>query len=111
MRWPIGKLRAIAVAFYQSQPKQNAATDDWFEFDDFDDGDVEIWPENAAAFSLFCNLQTQWRVGMSGVTGFDYPAVYPLLDRATDNPQDWDQMLADLQVMELAAIAEINSKT
>jgi len=45
---------------------------------------------------------------MSGVTGLRYSSVYRLIDRATSSPEAWDQMLSDLQVMELAAIPEIN---
>lgn len=59
-------------------------------------------------YELFCRLQTQWRIGMGGAVGFDYCAIYPLLDRAAESPEHWDELLSDLQVMEIAAIPEIN---
>lgn len=69
---------------------------------------VEVWPDNHAAFILFNNLSTQWRVGFSGPTGLDYSAVYPLLDRAAKDPQEWDEMFSDIQVMEGAALKQMS---
>ena len=66
-----------------------------------------MWPDNHAAFILFNNLSTQWRVGMGGPTGLDYSAVYPLLDRAAKDPQEWDELFSDIQVMEGAALKQI----
>ena len=68
---------------------------------------MEVWPDNHAAFILFNNLSTQWRIGMGGPTGLDYAAVYPLLDRAAKDPQEWDELFSDIQVMEGAALKQI----
>ena len=67
-----------------------------------------MWPDNHAAFILFNNLSTQWRIGMGGPTGLDYAAVYPLLDRAAKDPQEWDELFSDIQVMEGAALKQID---
>jgi hypothetical protein len=72
--------------------------------------DTEVWPENWAVFDVFCMAQTQWRVGFSGRTGLDYTAVYPLLDRTTQSPQEWRQMLGDIQTMEVAALEAISAE-
>lgn len=69
---------------------------------------VEVWPDNHAAFILFSNLSTQWRIGMGGPTGLDYAAVYPLLDRAAKDPQEWDEMFSDIKVMEGAALKQMS---
>lgn len=69
---------------------------------------MEVWPENWPAWSLFCQVSTQWRVGMSGPTGLDYSAVYPLLDRAAKDQQEWDEMFSDIQVMEGAALKQMS---
>ena len=66
-----------------------------------------MWPDTHAAFILFNNLSTQWRIGMGGPTGLDYAAVYPLLDRAAKDPQEWDELFSDIQVMEGAALKQI----
>ena len=50
---------------------------------------------------------TQWRVGMSGPTGLDYAAVYPLLDRKATDSDEWEQLFDDLRVMESAALEAI----
>ena len=63
---------------------------------------VEVWPDNHAAFILFNNLST------GGTTGLDYAAVYPLLDRAAKDPQEWDEMFSDIKVMEVAALKQMS---
>ena len=70
-----------------------------------------MWPDNHAAFILFNNLSTQWRIGMGGPTGLDYAAVYPLLDRAAKDPQEWDEMFSDIQVMEGAALKQMSDNS
>lgn len=69
---------------------------------------MEVWPENWRVFVLFSRLRTQWRIGMGGPTGLDYAAVYPLLDRAAKDPQEWDELFSDIQVMEGAALKQMS---
>ena len=61
---------------------------------------------------LFRQLSTQWRmaVGMGGAVylGLDYSAVWALM-QLLDLPKRAD-LFADLQVMELAALRELNRK-
>lgn len=57
---------------------------------------------------MFDSVFTQWRVGMGGPTGLDYNAVYPLLDRTAKDPQEWDEMFSDIQVMEGAALKQMS---
>jgi len=71
---------------------------------------VEVWPENVRAFTLFTRVGTQWRVGMSGATGLDYCALYPLLDRETKDEAEWQQLFDDIQVMESKALSIMASK-
>ena len=66
-----------------------------------------LWPDNVRAWSCWQGVQTQWRVGMSGPTGLDYAAVYPLLDRKATDPEEWEQLFYDLRVMESAALEAI----
>lgn len=68
-------------------------------------GDVEVFPENWSAFVLFEQMQTQWRVGFGGRTGLDYDVLFKLLDRHDfADATDWNDMFADIRVMELAAL-------
>ena len=48
--------------------------------------------------------------GMSGPVGLRYEAIYPLMDRMNLSTEEWDDLLADLEVMERAALAEIHRK-
>lgn len=70
-------------------------------------GLIEVWPENWQAFDLFCQLRTQWNVAMGGPTGLRYESVYPLLTRSTADDDEWWQLFADLQVMEFAALEQM----
>lgn len=36
----------------------------------------DLLPVNRRVFELLCCTSTQWRMGMNGVIGMDYPAVY-----------------------------------
>ena len=56
------------------------------------------------AVETFCQLRTQWRIGMSGATGLDYAALYPLLDRATADADEWARLFADVQTLEDEAL-------
>lgn len=66
-----------------------------------------MWPENWLAFGLFCQLQTQWSVGMGGATGLRYEAAYPLIDRATETREDWQDLFEDLRTLERAALKQM----
>ena len=44
---------------------------------------------------------------MGGATGLRYEALYPLLDRRTKDAQEWEDLLEDVQVMEMAALVEM----
>jgi hypothetical protein len=67
--------------------------------------DFEVWEENWPALEMFMRAQTQWRVGMNGITGLDYGAVAWLLKLY--EVEDQRSLLEDLQVMEGAVLAVI----
>lgn len=68
---------------------------------------IEVWPDNWEAFELFARCQTQWNVGMGGRCGLRYEALYPLLDRATETPDRWQELFDDVRVMEYAALKQM----
>ncbi len=74
--------------------------------EDFDQ-EVNIWPENWAAFRCFDTLLTQWRAGPGGIVGLDYGVLFSYLDRQGLSGKAWDQMFNDIRVMEQAALAAI----
>lgn len=77
--------------------------------DDDQPGDFEVWEENFSTLEVFLSLSTQWRPGpLGGCLGLDYPGVRAALRmRRVRKPQ---QVFADLQVMESAALKVLNRK-
>ncbi|WP_268750512.1 DUF1799 domain-containing protein [Paracidovorax avenae] len=78
--------------------------------DDYGHEEVWVWPENADAFFLFRDLATQWRVAMGGPTGLDHNVLLLRLDRMRLADDDRDQLDADVRVMELAALEQMNEE-
>ena len=72
---------------------------------------VDIWPDNLAAYQIFSFMGTQWRVGMGGATGLDYNVMYRKMDRLSLSPVDYDDLEADLRIMEGAALDCMHQKT
>ena len=71
----------------------------------------EVWEENWETVVMFLRMQTQWTVTMGGYVGLKYEVLLgasglmSLYD--VENPRE---MLEDLQVMEAAALSELNKK-
>lgn len=77
--------------------------------DDYTHESVEVWPENLQATQMIQRVGSRWVYGSAGgVTGIRWEAVYPLMDRLGLDPVAWDDLLADMEVMEIAALKEIN---
>jgi len=81
-----------------------------FAPEDFDADVIEVWPEHWDAVRFFLRLPTQWRYGMSGRTGLDYTAVMSLLATLRLPLDKEAEILESVQVMEIAALEEINKK-
>jgi len=78
--------------------------------DDYPDEIAEVWPENWRAYALFAFMRTQWRVGMAGATGLDYGPLHRKMDRMELAPDDYDDLEADIQTMEFAALGIMNDR-
>jgi hypothetical protein len=74
-----------------------------------EDDHFEVWEENWETVVMFLRMQTQWTVTMGGYVGLKYEVLLgasglmSLYD--VENPRE---MLEDLQVMEAAALSELN---
>jgi Phage related hypothetical protein (DUF1799) len=75
---------------------------------DYPRPDVEIWPENATAFQVFCRLITQWRMGFRGPVALDYNVLPFVFRMARVSRDQWPQVFEQLRVMEDAALAAMN---
>ena len=70
-----------------------------------------LWPENERAFELFVRFRNQViSVGMGGVVGINYAAVYPYLDRMAKDDDDWQALFADCQECESAMVERLAVK-
>lgn len=70
--------------------------------------DFEVLEENWPAVSMFLRLQTQWVPSMGGLLGLNYQSVDFLFRiEGTENQRE---LLADFQVMEVAALKVLNTK-
>ena len=71
---------------------------------------IEVWPENWPTFQFFARIGTRWAHGMAGPVGLNWPAIYPLMDRLELEPDAWQDLLDDLEVMEQAALEVMHEK-
>ena len=55
---------------------------------------------------MFLRLQTQWRVGVSGLVGLDYTSVLEMIKLYCI--EDKKTMLENLQIIESAALKALN---
>lgn len=74
--------------------------------DDYSEEYVEIWQDNFDSFRLFKSMTTQWRTGMSGITGLDYNCL-PWLMKIHGIPES-ERIFNDLQIMEGEALKLMN---
>ena len=56
-------------------------------------------------------METQWEHGFNGRTGMRYLVLFALMDRMKLSDADYEALFADIRVMELAALKEMNSRT
>lgn len=77
---------------------------------DFEGDAAQVWPENWPAYLLFAQVQTQWRVGAAGATGLDYLPLFHKMDRMRLEPEEYEELEADIRVMEFAALEAMNKK-
>lgn len=68
------------------------------------DGCAYVWPENEATVDVWWQSQTQWRIGMSGITGLDYAGVRALLDELGLSGPERREIWEGLLVMERATL-------
>ncbi|ULJ64177.1 DUF1799 domain-containing protein [Wielerella bovis] len=81
-----------------------------FKPEDFDNEAVEIWACNWEAVLLFGAVCTQWRVAFGGATGLDYAAVKAVMDMRDIARERQPEILCDIQIMELEALAVMRER-
>lgn len=72
-----------------------------------DEEPLEIMPANWEATQTFVRCQTQWRVGMAGPTGLDYPAVETVMRLlGVEDPADCFDRLQIIEAESLRIYAD-----
>ena len=67
-----------------------------------------MWPENWAAWALFCRVSTQWRTaGLGSYIGLDYTPIFRVMDEDGLKGQDWQDAFDALRTIEAAALEQI----
>lgn len=69
----------------------------------------DLLPENAPAWGLWAAVQTQWRVGMAGAIGLDYPAVW--LVAGTMGVEMHEANLGRIRALEREALTRMREDT
>lgn len=95
---------------YERAPDEKELAAFGMTLDDVAAEPVDIWPEHVQAFELFNFMGTQWRTGVSGPTGLDYGVMYRKMDRMKLSEEEYDQLEADVMVMERTALGCIHEK-
>ena len=75
-----------------------------FTADDFDGDPVELWPEHARAWQVFAEMSGQWRQAFNGPTALDYTALFARMDRLRLDSDAWEDLFADVRVLEAQAL-------
>jgi len=70
-----------------------------------------ILPENIEALNWFLLMQTQWRVGMNGLTGMDYGVFLQWAKEEGVKRVDRVWLLGDLRMMEREFLNSLYSGT
>lgn len=96
--------------YHRLPTKDELGEDSGLDPEDYALDPVDVWPANWEAFCLFADLETQWRVGIGGATGLDYTAVVSMMDLHEVPRERRRELLADLQVMEKAALKQMRVK-
>jgi len=95
---------------YTSAPTEQDLEASGMTLEDLAGDAVEVGPENLQAFTLFGQMQTQWRCGMGGATGLDYVALFHKMDRMRLGPDEYEDLEDDIRVMEHEALRTMSER-
>jgi hypothetical protein len=95
---------------YQSLPSAEEAAAAGFTPEDYASEPVDVFAENATPYALFCYMQTQWTYSMAGAMGLKYEVMHHKMDRMKLSAEDYEDLEADIRVMEFAALEEMHRK-
>lgn len=70
------------------------------------DLEIRVLPGNELAVSVFIDLMTQWRIGMTGMpTGLDYSVVPTVMRLRGVHRNQWNDLFDSIRIMESEALS------
>lgn len=69
-----------------------------------------MWDENVPAYHLFMQCQTQWNVGMAGITGMNYPALQSVMFMTAIPQEKQPNLFEDFRFIESGFLAVISEQ-
>jgi hypothetical protein len=78
--------------------------------EDFPPPEFTLWASNWPAIQFYTRISTQWRVGASGAAGLDYNVVFHELDRKGLKSEDYEELMAQIRVIEETALQILHEK-
>lgn len=81
-----------------------------FRPSDYQDGGVEVWPENVHAFNIFYAMRHQWRVSEGVAFGLDHNVLFTRIDRLRLSDEDAAELEEDVMTMEAEALTVMNDE-
>jgi hypothetical protein len=95
-------------SLYWTAPKPEELAFWGFSAEEVAPPETELWQENWPAIQLFRNNATQWRVGMGGPVGLDYTVLFHEIDRRNLLPDEYDDLMGCIRVIEEAALKHLH---
>lgn len=96
------------MLYYEAPTAEElAASGSAYRVTDFVEPHVDVWDENWDVLHLFRQYSTQWRVGAAGPIGLDFNVIHHALDRKGVKGDEYDEFIADMRIIEAAALRKI----
>ncbi|MBZ2208470.1 DUF1799 domain-containing protein [Massilia soli] len=81
-----------------------------FSAEDYASDPVYPYPDNYRAYDLFCRVRRRWLCGPGGPIGLDFGVVLHKMDRMKLDSDEYDQLEADIELMEGAALTAMRPR-
>ena len=103
-------MKAMARAMYQRAPSEQQLAALGLRPEDYEEEDVEVWPEHLAVFDLWRIVGDQWRMGPCGPVSLDLAPVFHELDRMGLDKDAYEGLLMDVKVVAGVALDEMRKE-